>query len=212
MKTSLNTLVYLPSIAPKSRLQFFVKKTKYTVSLIFNRVMNCFCRRKWWSPIEGLKEKKISLGAIPLRRRLFRSDLDRLKAKGIQAVVCFVEPFERKRGIAGNPVSPEDLKNAGIECLFLPTPDFKPLKLNTLDDSADFIDKKTKERKHILSHCKAGRGRSAAGVCAYLIKHCGFTADDAIRYVRIFRKISLRFKQRAVLIEFQNNLQRKLLN
>jgi atypical dual specificity phosphatase len=211
MITSLYTSLHWAT-PPKSGYQTFVKKTKYIISLLYNRVMNLFCRRKWWHSIEGLKEKKITVGALPLKRRLFKNDLDRMKALGIQAVLILVEPFELKRGIAGNPVTPEDLKNDGIESLFLPTPDFKPLTLNTLHQGADFIDKITRQGKRILVHCKAGRGRSVAVVCAYLMKYHSDTfktADDAIGHVRKFRShISLQFKQRAVLIEFQQSLQK----
>jgi hypothetical protein len=36
-------------------------------------------------------------------------------------------------------------------------------------------------------HCKAGLGRTGVLICAYLIKHYGFTAEEAIGYIRICR-------------------------
>ncbi|KAL3139625.1 hypothetical protein ABBQ38_003941 [Trebouxia sp. C0009 RCD-2024] len=36
-------------------------------------------------------------------------------------------------------------------------------------------------------HCKAGLGRTGVLICSYLIKHHGFTAEEAIGYIRICR-------------------------
>ena len=36
-------------------------------------------------------------------------------------------------------------------------------------------------------HCKAGLGRTGVLICAYLIKHFGFSAEEAIGYIRICR-------------------------
>lgn len=36
-------------------------------------------------------------------------------------------------------------------------------------------------------HCKAGLGRTGVLICAYLIKHYGFSAEEAIGYIRVCR-------------------------
>ena len=36
-------------------------------------------------------------------------------------------------------------------------------------------------------HCKAGLGRTGLLICAYMMKHFGFTAHEAIGYIRICR-------------------------
>ena len=36
-------------------------------------------------------------------------------------------------------------------------------------------------------HCKAGLGRTGLLICSYMMKHYGFTAHEAIGYIRICR-------------------------
>ncbi|CAK0735693.1 hypothetical protein CVIRNUC_000622 [Coccomyxa viridis] len=49
-------------------------------------------------------------------------------------------------------------------------------------------------------HCKAGLGRTGVLICAYLIKHHGFTAEEAIGYIRICRPGSVIGPQQKYLI------------
>ena len=36
-------------------------------------------------------------------------------------------------------------------------------------------------------HCKAGLGRTGVLICSYMIKHYGFSPEEAIGYIRICR-------------------------
>ena len=49
-------------------------------------------------------------------------------------------------------------------------------------------------------HCKAGLGRTGVLICAYLMKHYGFTAEEAIGYIRICRPGSVIGPQQKFLI------------
>ena len=49
-------------------------------------------------------------------------------------------------------------------------------------------------------HCKAGLGRTGVLICAYMIKHYGFTAEEAIGYIRICRPGSVIGPQQKYLI------------
>ena len=49
-------------------------------------------------------------------------------------------------------------------------------------------------------HCKAGLGRTGVLICAYMIKHFGFTAEEAIGYIRICRPGSVIGPQQKFLI------------
>ena len=49
-------------------------------------------------------------------------------------------------------------------------------------------------------HCKAGLGRTGVLICAYLIKHYSFTAEEAIGYIRICRPGSVIGPQQKFLI------------
>lgn len=195
----------LPFI-PKTPWKTFVKKTKYTISLIWNRFMNLFCGRRWWHPIGGLKDRKIILGALPRP-----SHLPRLRALGVGSVLILTEEFENKKGIAGRPMTLEGWKKANIKVKHLPTADYKSPPQNILDEGADYIEECAKAGKGVYVHCKAGRGRSLAVLCAYILKyqpHIGTSADAAIAHVKKYRShISKGHKLRASLIEYHKNLQ-----
>lgn len=49
-------------------------------------------------------------------------------------------------------------------------------------------------------HCKAGLGRTGVLICAYMIKHYGFTAEEAMGYIRICRPGSVIGPQQNYLI------------
>jgi cell division cycle 14 len=55
-------------------------------------------------------------------------------------------------------------------------------------------------------HCKAGLGRTGVLICAYMIKHHGFTAEEAIGYIRICRPGSVIGPQQNYLIAKQKQL------
>lgn len=49
-------------------------------------------------------------------------------------------------------------------------------------------------------HCKAGLGRTGVLICAYTIKHYGFTPEEAMGYIRICRPGSVIGPQQNYLI------------
>jgi hypothetical protein len=52
---------------------------------------------------------------------------------------------------------------------------------------AQFLAIAEREPGALAIHCKAGLGRTGVLICAYLIKHHGFTAEEAIGYIRVVR-------------------------
>lgn len=58
-------------------------------------------------------------------------------------------------------------------------------------------------------HCKAGLGRTGVLICAYLIKHHGFTAEEAIGYIRICRPGSVIGPQQNYLVSKAKQLQQE---
>ncbi|CAG9467399.1 unnamed protein product [Pedinophyceae sp. YPF-701] len=58
-------------------------------------------------------------------------------------------------------------------------------------------------------HCKAGLGRTGVLICAWLCKHLGFTAEEAIAYIRICRPGSVIGPQQHFLKQMQGWLWRE---
>uniref|UniRef100_T1JBI6 Dual specificity protein phosphatase n=1 Tax=Strigamia maritima TaxID=126957 RepID=T1JBI6_STRMM len=58
------------------------------------------------------------------------------------------------------------------------------------DECADFIDEALNKGGNVFVHCYMGISRSATIVLAYLMLRKGFTAEDAIRTVRIHRDVT----------------------
>ena len=58
-------------------------------------------------------------------------------------------------------------------------------------------------------HCKAGLGRTGVLICSYMIKHHGFTAEEAIGYIRICRPGSVIGLQQNYLLQMHGKLVRE---
>ena len=52
---------------------------------------------------------------------------------------------------------------------------------------ASFLDLAESHPDALAVHCKAGLGRTGVLICAYMIKHHGFSADEAMGYIRVAR-------------------------
>ncbi len=57
-------------------------------------------------------------------------------------------------------------------------------------------------------HCKAGLGRTGVLICSYMIKHYGFSAEEAIGYIRVCRPGSVIGPQQHYLVHYGPALQR----
>jgi hypothetical protein len=57
-------------------------------------------------------------------------------------------------------------------------------------------------------HCKAGLGRTGVLICAYMIKHFGFSAEEAMGYIRVCRPGSVIGPQQHYLVHYGPALQR----
>jgi hypothetical protein len=57
-------------------------------------------------------------------------------------------------------------------------------------------------------HCKAGLGRTGVLICAYMVKHFGFTAEEAMGYIRVCRPGSVIGPQQHYLVHYGPALQR----
>ena len=150
----------------------FVKKKAYQISLLYNRVKHdaVWAKIPWWNEIT----ERVFLGALPLRKHI--SDF---KSLGIDSIVTMVEPFEQEDSLVGRPVRLEHYISNGIKNKSFPSPDFRPISLKTLYEATLFLNDSVSAGGGAYVHCKAGRGRSAAVIMAYLLLFCGYSYDDA---------------------------------
>ncbi len=51
-------------------------------------------------------------------------------------------------------------------------------------------------------HCKAGLGRTGVLICCYMIKYYGFTAQEAMGYIRVCRPGSVIGPQQHYLLHY----------
>ena len=58
-------------------------------------------------------------------------------------------------------------------------------------------------------HCKAGLGRTGVLISCYMMKHFGFTAKEAIGYIRVCRPGSILGPQQAYLCEAEGKLRKE---
>lgn len=80
-----------------------------------------------------------------------------------------------------------------------------------------FLDIVEKEPGAIAVHCKAGLGRTGVLICAYMIKHYNFSAEEAMAYIRVCRPGSVLGPQQHYLLQYgprllhEGNLMRQSL-
>ncbi len=158
----------------------------YSFSLLLTQVASIVFAQNWWNKITttGPHKVPIYLGALPLITP-FKNDLENLKKENIGAVLTLVEPFENhSTGWISSPVTTTDWKNAKIKQLQIPIEDFNTGSIEQIELGVEFIRWNVLNDRSVYIHCKAGRGRSALVLMAYLIKYEQLSAKEAFKLVQ----------------------------
>jgi hypothetical protein len=92
-------------------------------------------------------------------------------------------------------ISANQHQEAGRRVLKIQTVDHQPVSIKELQRAANQIHIARQKGQNILVHCKAGQGRSAQVIAAYLIRHTTLnTPDKAIKFIQEHRANSLKRK------------------
>jgi atypical dual specificity phosphatase len=91
---------------------------------------------------------------------------------------------------------------------FVYVKDYGVPTLEVLDNIVDYISMKiTKEKKPLVVHCAAGKGRTGTILAAYLLKQGNISSKDAIKKIRRLRPGSIQSKvQEEILHEYETFL------
>lgn len=154
--------------------------------LVFHSTLTRFfpsCDRHWWHEITP----DLILGGVPLKN--FAHDAQ-LKKLGVRAVLTILEKWEsRWETFASTPVLSADWKKRGIIRRRVSCPDMHPVSLKELNRSTRWIHQQISKGKKTYVHCKAGRGRSAMMVVAYLMRYRRLSLEEAISFVSSKRAV-----------------------
>ena len=124
---------------------------------------------------------RLFLGSLPSNKN---GDLERLQQEGVQGVLSINEPWERHNFGDSEPVTPEQWSEQGIHYQGIDVHDHSLLPRDQLDTSADFIRDELDAGRSVYVHCRAGVGRSAMGIAAYLIREAAMEPDDAATQIK----------------------------
>lgn len=128
------------------------------------------------------------LGSLPNRTQ---SEGEKLSQIGVESVVSINEPWEREPLGLSLPYRDKDWKELGVKSIKkMDVLDHSLVDMDKLNEAADFINESLLSRKSVFVHCRAGKGRSAMLIAAYLIKYQGMTALEACRHIKQYRPCS----------------------
>lgn len=160
---------------------------------------------QWWANERWTKIEPypIYLGGLPL---INKGDSQKIPALGVTRVLSMVENFEIEDGWLGNkPVKPADWEAQQIQVKRIQAVDYYPVTNDEIREGVQYLTEMVADGQTIYVHCKAGRGRSATIVVAYLMQQEGLSLDDAIAHVKKQRpQINLNAGQRKAIADYFN--------
>jgi hypothetical protein len=166
--------------------------------------------------IDGWKNRpasKLYLGALP--NRLFGKFEESEKKLENGALLSINEDWELQPHGLSIPYTKEDWKRLNIQNHVIDAIDHELLPISDMEKAADIINETLSKNQNVYVHCRAGKGRSAMAIAAYLIKYAKDQNDAPLSLEMIIdgiqnsRKGSTIAKKRIRLEEFKNYIEQK---
>ncbi|MCB1082187.1 MAG: dual specificity protein phosphatase family protein [Chlamydiia bacterium] len=112
---------------------------------------------------------------------------EELQRLGMTHVISVLEDFEMEVGYFNTPVSHANWNQKGITTTQISAPDFYGLSAENIRLGVNDLRLALSRGEVVYIHCKAGRGRSASIVVAYLMEDHGYSLEQAISFVKQYR-------------------------
>lgn len=180
------------------------KKDRQKVSFEVTNAVRVFKSQNYNAIIE-VNGHTLFLGALPNKTT---SDAEKLKKEGVKTVLSVNEDFEKKARFLSLPYSEEAWSCHGITLKCIDAEDHEFLPIEQMHKAADWI-KEGLEKGGVYVHCRAGAGRSAMAVAAYLIKYSGMSVGDATQQIERQRPISTIKKKAKGLEAFAQSIKKE---
>ena len=99
----------------------------------------------------------------------------------------------------------DNLGRGNINYLHLIVEDFGAPSIEEIDSTVDYIQRQIDNRKPVMVHCAAGKGRTGTILAAYLLKNENLTAEQAIKKIRNLRPGSIQSNIQEMTISMYEN-------
>jgi atypical dual specificity phosphatase len=99
----------------------------------------------------------------------------------------------------------KNIESDNINYLHLSVEDFGAPSIEEIDSTVDYIQRQIDNRKPVMVHCAAGKGRTGTLLAAYLLKNENLTAEQAIKKIRNLRPGSIQSNIQEMTISMYEN-------
>ena len=163
---------------------------------IYGRMVNRPTNFSW--VIEG----KLAGSGMPMNYSQFLW----VMTHGVKAIVTVREVPLPSKWFSNN-------DGASVDYFHLRVEDYGAPSLEGMDNTIDYIEQQISNKKPVMVHCAAGRGRTGTILAAYLIKKENLIANQAIEEIRNMRPGSIQSdRQETALYMYEKYIKNKTKN